>query len=407
MHTISMKKIYPSYRESGVYFVEEELSNNDKKILEDYLKFVGMTAGKRKLEQYRMIMLQLRDVIEKPYDKITKKDAEHLWQIINHDDTRQIATKNAIRMVVKRFLKWFYKDLEMIENLKCQKCLVNTKKFNKSTLITKDELEILLRTANNFRDKAIITLLYESAGRPEEIRKLKWDKVDFMNKTVKIYSSKTGQSREIPIDKALLRLEEWKQDYFFPNVKNHDYIFPSHRDRSNPLTESFFTQLIKRICKRAGIRKITPYDFRRTRLTELYIDKKVPDLIHRKFAGHAPDSKMTAVYVKMDESDMQETIKGLYGVKKLSPEKKHKLEMELDKMQSRLKEMEKQREGDKELLRKVNDFMNRSQKAIEIEIEELRKDAPKKDLKIYDKTVEKYGIENVARVIRNKRRVAI
>jgi integrase len=325
-----MKESYPSYRESGVQFIEDKLSKKDKTIFKDYLNFAGMTASPRKLEQYRLYLLQFIDIVEKPMDKITKQDAENFWTIINHDTLRQIHTKNQIRMIVKRFLKWYYKDLTMIENLHTQKYLVNSEKFNKANLIKKEEMEKLIRTSNNYRDKAIITLLYESAGRPEEVRKLKWSDIDFMNKQVKLYSSKTKEAREIPIDKSISRLEEWKQDYFFQDVNDRDYIFPSHVNRSSPLTESFFTQLIKRLCVKAKIRKITPYDFRRTRLTELYIDKKVPDLIHRKFAGHTPDSKMTAIYVKMDESDMQETIKGLFDVKKISPERKHQLETELE-----------------------------------------------------------------------------
>lgn len=326
-----MKNTYPSYRESGVKHIEDSLKGTDKKIYQDYLNFAGTTASARKLEQYRMYLLQFIDIVEKPLNKITKTDAEEFWKIVNHDTLREIHTKNQIRMVVKRFLKWYYKDLEMIENLHTQKHLVNSKRFNKTSLIKKEEIEKLLRTANNFRDKAIITLLYESAGRPEEVRKLKWADIDFMNKQVKLYSSKTKQARVIPIDISISRLEEWKQDYFFPSVKDIDYIFPSHVNREQPLTESFFTQLIKRLCIKAKIKKITPYDFRRARLTELYIDKKVSDLVHRKFAGHTPDSKMTAIYVKMDESDMQETIKGLYDVK-LSPEEETSLKQQVEKL---------------------------------------------------------------------------
>tara|TARA_Y100000034_G_scaffold25893_1_gene30897 strand:- start:643 stop:1686 length:1044 start_codon:yes stop_codon:yes gene_type:complete len=338
-----MKDKYPVYRKTGVQFIEDKLSNDDRKILTDYLVFVGITASERKLSQYRIYMLQFIDIIEKPLNKITKEDADKFWNLVNHDTDREIFTKNQIRMMVKRFLKWYYKDTEMLENLRSEKHLVNLKKHNKSTLITPEELEELIRGCKNYRDKAIVTLLYESAGRPEEIRSLKWSQLNIMNKTIQLYSSKTKGTRELPIHKSIERLEQWKQDFAFPNLKESDYIFPSFKDRDKPISETFFTKLIKRICERMGLRKITPYDFRRSRLTELYVINKVPDLAHRKFAGHSPDSKMTAVYVKMDESDMQETIRGIYENKKLSPVQKDIVQNLQEQMHKLLREMEKLR----------------------------------------------------------------
>lgn len=161
----------------------------------------------------------------------------------------------------------------------------------------------------------IFSVHYESAGRPEEIRKLKWKDVSFENKSVNLFSNKTKRAREIPINKSISWLEAWKKDYQFSDIKDLDYIFVSP-DRTKPLSESFFTKLIKRLGVKAGIeRVITPYWFRRSRLTEVYLKENVNDITHRKFAGHTEDSKMTSVYVAMDEKDMQDAIKSLYNVK--------------------------------------------------------------------------------------------
>lgn len=328
-----MKKIFPNYRETGLDKVRENLKPVDKRALKEYLDFVKTTAGEEKLKQYEMFMLEFIDIVEKPLNRITKKDAEEFWGIINHSE-KAVPTKNLIRLVVKRFLKWHYKDLNMLENLHMQKHLVDKNKVKKANLITPKELELLLRNAGSFRNKAIISLLYESAGRPEEVRKLKWKDINFENKTVNLYSGKTKQAREVPIDKSISWLEAWKKDYQFPDIKKEDFIFPNPY-RDSPLSGSFFTKLIKRLARKSGIeRTITPYWFRRSRLTELY-NNKVGDIIHRKFAGHTADSKMTSVYVAMDEEDMQNAVKSLYNVE-LTPEKKDRVE-ELEKEVERLR----------------------------------------------------------------------
>ena len=331
-----MKSNYPNYRLEGVGKVEESLSEGDKKIVNNFINFISSRgAGEKKLQQYKIYFLQFVDIIEKPLDKLTREDIEEFGSIVNKSD-KAIQTKNQIKMGVKRFIKWKYKNTDMLEPLRIQKSLVDRSKVNKSTLLTPSELQAIFKACDNFRDQAIVTLLEESAGRPEEIRNLTWDKISFEDKTVTLYSHKTKQSRTLPIENAITRLEVWKKNYFFSDRTDRDYIFTSQRDRKHPLSMSFFTNMIKRLGKKAGIpRVITPYIFRHTRLTELY-NKKVGDLIHRKYAGHTEDSKMTAVYVAMDNADMLDAVREAYKQAELPPEKKHALETQIEKMKEEL-----------------------------------------------------------------------
>lgn len=332
-----MKKQYPDYRKKGMNHIRETLPQPIKKIIEEYLNFVKATAGPEKLKQYEMFMLQFYDVIEKPLNKLTKKDCEEFWGILNHSE-RAIPTKNLIRLIVKRFLKWKYQDLRMIENLKMQKHLVDRNKINKANHLKPYEIELLLRNAGNYRNKAIISLLKETAARPEEVRLLKWSKIDFQNKTITLYSNKTCRSRTLPISKSIKWLLAWRDDFQFSEVCDTDFVFVSPI-REQPLSRSFFTNLIKRLGKKAGItRSITPYMFRHTTLQEIY-EKGVGDLIHRQFAGHSTDSKMTSVYVEMDDKKMQNAVRGIYEVQ-LTIEQKNKYETEIELLKQRLLKLE-------------------------------------------------------------------
>ena len=328
-----MKNKYPNYRIKGTEQIEEHLSKHNKEIVKNFINFVSSRgAGEKKLQQYKIYFLQFADIIEKPLDKLNREDIEEFGSLVNKS-SKAIQTKNQIKMGVKRFVKWKYKNTDMLEPLKIQKILVDRSKVNKSTLLTPSELQAIFKACNNFRDQAIVTLLEESAGRPEEIRNLTWSKVNFEDKTVTLYSHKTKQSRTLPIENAITRLEVWKKNYFFPDRTDRDYIFTSQGNRKTPLSMSFFTNMIKRLGKKAGIpRVITPYIFRHTRLTELY-NKKVGDLVHRKYAGHTEDSKMTAVYVAMDNKDMLDAVRETYKQVELPPEKKYELELQIDQLQ--------------------------------------------------------------------------
>ena len=187
-----MKQTYPDYKKTGVDSIEKSMSDADKTITKKFLNFVSSRgAGEHKLKQYRIYFLQFVDIVEKPLSKLTKSDIEAFGSVVNKSN-KAIQTKNQIKMGVKRFIRWKYKDTEMLEPLKIQKFLVDRSKINKSTLLTPSEIQAIFKSADNFRDQAIVSLLEESAGRPEEIRNLTFDKVSFEDKTITLYSNKTA-----------------------------------------------------------------------------------------------------------------------------------------------------------------------------------------------------------------------
>jgi hypothetical protein len=114
-----MKPSYPRYGSSGSS-LDEKLTPRDRKILEDFLRYCAMTAGESRLWKYRRYLLHFRDVVEKPLDGITKEDAITFWGLLRNAPYAE-HTKIAIRRSVKRFLKWYYRDLDMIEPLVLEK----------------------------------------------------------------------------------------------------------------------------------------------------------------------------------------------------------------------------------------------------------------------------------------------
>ncbi len=290
----------------------QNLSDSDKKILNDYLRFCATTAGPTKVRDYRRYMLQFIDVMEKPLDQITRDDAIDFWGLVNYSQ-HENATKIMIRRTIKRFLKWFYRNLDMIECLKNPiGPLVNPTKINKSVLFKPQEAKQMLHLAERLRDKALFAILAETAARPQEIRDLCWGDINWDDKEVHLYSTKTTHDRDLPIYNSIKYLKMWHEQWAYPDPQYDDYIFPAmaraNQPRKKPISTAYINRIIQRLAVRVGIkRKVNTYLLRHSRLTELY-KLGVKGIEHNKFAGHAPGSKHQNVYVHLDNNDLKKAL---------------------------------------------------------------------------------------------------
>jgi len=322
-----MKKQYPTYghRTSTLH---RKITKEEKSVLSDYEKHLSTTASPGKVQQNIKFVLQFRDVVEKPCTKVNRVELETFWGLVKMSEY-EYNTKVMIKRGVKRFIKWYYKDLSLIEGLKVGDFKANRKKINKSVLLKPHEIQSMLHAAQTLRDKTLLILLYESAARPQELKDLKWKDIDWDEKEVHLDSSKTERDRDLPIEESLLHLRRWKQEWAFPDVIEDDYIFPS-RWRERKLTTEHVNNIVKKLASRAGIkRNITAYTFRHSRLRDVYISG-VKGLEHNKFAGHKEGSKQQGLYTHIDNNDMKEDVlKKVYHVEDLSLDKRHKLEKDV------------------------------------------------------------------------------
>lgn len=338
-----MKAEYPRYG-SSTAALENSLSANEKQILREYLDFCAITASKQRVEhKYKGAVLQFRDVVEKPLSAITKQDAIRFWGLVNSAPYEE-RTKIDIKRCVKRFLKFYYKDVELLELLKIKKHTINTHRVNKNMLFTEDEIKRMLHCAETLRDKALFVLLYESAGRPQEVSDLQWKDVNWGQAEVRFYSTKTRSDRSLPLEEALRHLKRWHEEWVFPDPTDDDYVFPSLKgispDRTKSLSVTYINRIVKKLAKRAGItRSVNTYLLRHTRLTELH-QKGVQGSEWKLFAGHTPDSKMEATYIHLNNDDMKQTvISKVYKIKELSKDQKQSYEDRIVLLETQLTEV--------------------------------------------------------------------
>ena len=330
-----MKKTYPRYALGELERKDKALSKKNKEILDDFIELCSITAKGKKLEKIRRNLVQFYDITELDFNKQTKKSVDKFLSLLNDSD-RSIWTKNEVKVYVRKFLNSHYKDLELIENIKTSSRRgLDPVKINENNLITEEDVEKMLRFAQNYKEKAYLFLIFESGARPQELSELKWKDIKFEDKyaNITLYSKKTNQSRTFPVKKAKEHLFNWKENYSYLDVQSKDYVFPS-RWRDKPITSVGLNVMLRRMAKASELKKdVWSYLFRHSRATKLY--EELPTPIVEKLMGH---KNMSGIYAHISSKKArEEMLNKIYNIEELSSKDKNQIE-ELQREMNRIKE---------------------------------------------------------------------
>jgi integrase len=327
-----MKQTYPRYGRFALAKLHRDLSSSEKTILEEFLSYCAITAGRRKLDDIRRILIQFRDIAEKDFDEITLQDLRQFLALLNGSDRKEY-TKNGIKAHVRRFLRWRFKDwserFEEFRDVRLREAF-NEEKINEGTLLKREQIESIVKKEKNFVRKAFFITLYESGLRPIELRKLTWKSVHLGGEgaisELHVFATKTGRARTVFVKEATAYLNR-----LFEN-REGNYVFPAIDDKNSPLSKSTCTRWVEEMGNAAGL-KIFPYLLRHTRAHELYT--QMPSKIAQKFMGHGSD--MSELYAHISSKDIKESmLKTIYSFQEPSHEKKHQLELEIDKLRGEI-----------------------------------------------------------------------
>ena len=251
-----MKDYLPSYKKvkgepralSKIKQIKESLSKTDQGMIDEFVKDCKITiSSKHKLHNAESHIILFCDVIEKPLKKIERNDISNFVSLINQN-VKSKHSRIEFFFFLKKFLKKYYKNQEFVDVIKNKKETGNYNSIDKKDLITAEELERILRIADNLKLKALITLLYESGGRPDEVRNLKWKDVKINDDgyaEVRLFSSKKQESRTIIVKDCVVHLERWKREYSYPNLKSEDFIFIT-RARDKAVTKEGFYKMLQK-----------------------------------------------------------------------------------------------------------------------------------------------------------------
>ena len=169
----------------------------------------------------------------------------------------------------------------------------------KPRFLKKDEIEYLLKNSNGLYP--ILYTLLKTGFRKGELINLRWEDIDFQRKCITIESkenwyTKTGNSREIPVDDDLLtvlgKLPK-ASDYVFLNTNGEKYAY-------------HLNERVKRLAKRIGLNGLTLHTLRHTFISHLVMSGV--DLVTvKELAGHS-NIKTTMRYAHLAPEHLRKSI---------------------------------------------------------------------------------------------------
>lgn len=239
---------------------------------------------------------------------------------------------NSVRdyvMFLKRLCLWMiennYSELpkEKIIKIKPPRANLNTKLPEQ--MLSKEEIEALLKGCITSRDRAFISLLYESGCRVGELARLTWGRVKFDDYGIilTIEDKKCNKQRYVRLVMTKPYLAAWRQDYPF-EAKDNALVFLTHQ--KTPLTHGTVMKVLKRLTERTGIQKhITPHIFRHSRITHLINEGMNESVIKLMMWGNI-NTPMFQVYAHLTGGDIDREVLGSYGIVSKDEKESHALE---------------------------------------------------------------------------------
>jgi integrase/ribosomal protein L40E len=309
-----------SYREMNV-----NVSNIKQLIkFDDELNATGYKEATRR--SYLVMLTCFFEFIgKKSLRSLTKQDVIDYLNDINK--TMKKSSVQSYHSRLSRFLLWLNKG-------EYPECIASLKPKREYTIKlpehmpTEEEIKRMIDAADNPRDKAIMSVLYESAMRLHSFLNMKIGDLQFDDYGCKVIvrDTKTGD-RVIRLVNSVPALKMWI--HYHPNKAEDSHLwikvsrYANHK--GEPLKQGGVEKVLRKLSVMAKIdKRIYPHICRHARLS--YLASRVPESVLRNIAGWTPKSTMPEVYIHYNNKDVDDAVlTKVYGKKLLEEEKASEL----------------------------------------------------------------------------------
>ena len=275
----------------------------------------GLT--KNRVDKYRGYLLHLAAVLEKNLIDATKEDLKRLVAAIECSDYMDW-TKHDYKVTLKKFWKWLRQtDDTYPEEVRWIRTTLKKASVKlPEDLLTQEDVRKLIENAVNMRDKALISVLYESGCRIGEILSMRIKDVLLEEPTCAIRVSGKKGSRRILLVNSTPYLSNWISHCANKNDPEA-FLWASigTKNRDKVLKYNSVREMLKSVAKKAGIKKkVNPHLFRHSRAT--YLANRLTEAQMCEYLGWVQGSGMPRVYVHLSGRDVDNAILEIHGLKK-------------------------------------------------------------------------------------------
>lgn len=279
---------------------------NEKYIEEfiDYLRF-EKKYSENTISSYKRDLNKTNTYIKKDFAKLNKKDIQNYIQKLSKSEN----VSSVSRCIST--LKSFYKFLELNKytNKTPLTTITNPKTVKKLPKILSEEeieklLDINLKTDFDYRNKAMLELMYSSGLRVSELINLNVNDIDLSNASVRIFG-KGSKERIIPLnDYAIDALNNYILNHRRSLFKHGESNYLFLNNHGNKITRQGFFKILEKIAKEKGIKsELSPHTLRHSFATHLL--KHGADLRSiQELLGHS-DISTTQIYTHITSERLQ------------------------------------------------------------------------------------------------------
>ena len=279
----------------------------NEKIIEEFIDYLRFERkySENTISSYKRDLNKMNIYIKKEFTKLNKKDIQNYIQKLSKEEN----TSSVSRCIST--LKSFYKFLEINKytNSNPLTTITNPKTQKKLPKVLSEEeidklLDINLNTNFDYRNKAMLELMYSSGLRVSELVNLKVNDIDLVNSSVRIFG-KGSKERIIPLnDYATVALKNYILYYRTSLFKHGENNYLFLNNHGNKMTRQGFFKILSKIAKEKNIKtELSPHTLRHSFATHLL--KHGADLRSiQELLGHS-DISTTQIYTHITEERLQ------------------------------------------------------------------------------------------------------
>lgn len=250
-----------------------EISDKNKDILsryQTYLVTVKFLNVETTINSYILDIYKYLEYIKKDYNKTNNKD---IYNYLKYLSDNSYSIYSVVRKISS--IKSFYNYLsdESIYEINLD---IERPRFYKKlpSILTIDEvdklLDVKLETAFDYRNKAMLELMYATGLRVSELINLTYQNIDIDKKIVRCYG-KGNKERIVPMGNTAIKYLKIYLDEYRDSLTKRalcDNLFLNNHGKK--LTRQGFFKMIKRQAEEKGIKEnITPHMLRHSFATHL------------------------------------------------------------------------------------------------------------------------------------------
>ncbi len=321
-----MKKgfdIYNHERQLRRYIAHVKESPISEKNINIILKFrescVLEGIGIARMIRYLDVLRQWAMILNIDFDKAGKENIRRAVRVVEEKQDYSPWTKATYKTMLKRFFKWLketgdeYPD--EVKWIKTKIKATEKKHPTEDNLLTEDEIKLLIEKAGHPRDKAFVSLLYESGARIGEIATLQIGNVTFDKHGAVIQvTGKTGP-RPVRVIFSVPHIMSWINSHPFKDEPAHAlWINIGSRNHNQTASYASLRKMLKDLFSKAGLKKrFNPHFFRHSRAT--FLANYLTEFQMNQYFGWIQGSDMPSTYVHMSGKSLDKSILALNGIK--------------------------------------------------------------------------------------------